>query len=344
MTAAAPAPNQQAAAAESANVVYLHYYLWWTPAHWQDKLGPLYPYGRQPSPLPGSVDSSGCAAQPAYSGATIVDVPAAGLYDQRDPTALDRQIATASAAGITGFLVDWQGTGLPSQSVRSSSANTRLDLLVSRVNAYNAAHSRRFGLALAFAVYGEYNRPRSRMLADLQYFQSRYGADPAFRNPYSAHPMVMLMASRRYSADVLPGLSEMRSSLYLVGDETSASWPVDAASLDAASYYWSSENPWTNAGAGAEISKLGAAVHAGGKRWFAPVSPGYDKELLGGTCVPRNSAQTLRKLWEVNGASRPDAWFGISWNEYVENTYLEPSLAYGSSYLDELSRLIAGGA
>jgi hypothetical protein len=45
-------------------------------------------------------------------------------------------------------------------------------------------------------------------------------------------------------------------------------------------------------------------------------------------------------VWATNATSDPDAWFGISWNEFVENTYLEPSLAYGSTYLDELSHLI----
>ncbi|MEP7104922.1 MAG: hypothetical protein ABI838_03640, partial [Chloroflexota bacterium] len=324
------------------NVVYLHYYLWWTPTHWQDKLGPLYPYDARPLPVPGTMDASGCSPQPAYAGATIVDVPAAGLYDQRDAAAVDRQIATAAAAGVTGFLLDWQGTGLPNQSLWSSGANARLDLIVDRVDAYDSVPGRtKFGLGLAFAVYGEYNRPKARMLRDLEYFTTRYGSHPAFENPYSPHPIVMLMASRRYSSDVLPALAPLRSKLYLVGDETSASWPVDEGYLDAASYYWSSENPWSNPTSGPEIAKLGDAVHAAGKRWFAPFTPGYDKELAGGRCVPRNGTQTMRKLWELNGASQPDAWFGISWNEYVENTYLEPSQAYGATYLDELADLIA---
>ncbi len=26
-----------------------YYYLWWSKAHWHDKLGPNFPYGRSPS-------------------------------------------------------------------------------------------------------------------------------------------------------------------------------------------------------------------------------------------------------------------------------------------------------
>jgi hypothetical protein len=326
------------------NIVYMHYYMWWTPAHWKDKLGPFYPYSARPSPLPGSVDASGCGPQTSYTGATIVDVPAGGLYDEGTAAAVDRQIATAAAAGISGFLLDWQGTGLQDQSVNSAPANARLDLVLGRIDAYNATHSQKFSAGLALAVYGEYDRAPARIKHDLEYFVSQYGEDPALANPYSTRPIVMLMASRRYLPTALPELSPLRSKLYLVGDETSASWPVDEPYLDAASYYWSSENPWSNRSAGHEITKLGQLVHSAGKRWFAPFIPGYDKELAGGMCVPRNGTQTLSKVWATNAASSPEGWFGISWNEYVENTYIEPSEAYGTVYLDQLATLIASAS
>src|SRR5207302_5829613 len=131
-----------------------------------------------------------------------------------------------------------------------------------------------------------------------------------------------------------------RERLYLVGDETLASWSRDQRYLDATSYYWSTEDPWRNPGAQASIGQLAAQVHSAGKHWFAPFIAGYNKQLRGGTCIPRRGVETLDRVWAVNATSRPDGWFGISWNEFVENTYLEPSLAYGSTYLDELSRLI----
>ncbi|MGH2513872.1 MAG: hypothetical protein ACRDGQ_14475, partial [Candidatus Limnocylindrales bacterium] len=112
--------------------------------------------------------------------------------------------------------------------------------------------------------------------------------------------------------------------------------------LDATSYYWSSENPTTNRTAGQQVGTLADEARASSKRWFAPFIAGYDKELVGGGCVPRNGLDTLHQVWSINAASRPDAWFGISWNEFVENTYLEPSLRYGTTYLDAI-RTIAGG-
>ena len=73
--------------------VYLHYYLWWTPQHWRDKLGPTYPLDASPLPLPGSIDANGCNPHAAYRGATIVDLPTEGPYNQQLAETFDRHIA-----------------------------------------------------------------------------------------------------------------------------------------------------------------------------------------------------------------------------------------------------------
>jgi hypothetical protein len=144
---------------------------------------------------------------------------------------------------------------------------------------------------------------------------------------------------------VLPQVfGAVASSLYLIGDETYRSYPADAPYLHASSYYWSSQNPWKNSGARSQIATLGNQIHGDGKPWFAPVIPGFNKQLVGGqSCVPRMGVQTLNEVWAMNKASNPDAWFAISWNEFVENTYFQPSLNHGSRYLDELARLASHG-
>ncbi len=331
---------------------YIHYYLWWTPGHWRSTLGPNYPLAaavavtpENTPPLPGTVAPNGCSTGASYPGDSILDLPAEGVYDQTSAATFDHHIDLAVKSSITGFLVDWKGTGAPGQSPGASGYDSRLDLMVRRVDAYNSAHGTHFSLGLAFAAFGEYNRPAAEIIADLTYFTQRYGKDPAFVNAFSPEPIVMMLDSRKFAVDTVAALSSaLGSRMYLVGDETASSWSRDASYLDATSYYWSSENPYTNVRAGASIDALATAVHQSGKRWFAPVIAGYDKQLQAGTCVPRNGVQTLDMLWQINGAGHPDGWFAISWNEFVENTYLEPSLRYGSVYLDELSRLIRSQA
>jgi hypothetical protein len=332
-----PAPVQGAAAN-----VYLHYYLWWTPQHWRDKLGTIYPLDASPLPLPGSIDANGCNPHAAYRGATIVDLPTEGPYNQQLAETFDRHIALAAGAGVRGFLASWKSTGQAGQEPTSSGYNQRLDLLVSRVEAYNRAHTRPFGLALAMAAFGDYQRPAGDIIADLKYFVGRYGASPAFSNDFSEKPAVMWLDSRKFAVETVRDVSAaVAGSVYLVGDETAASWARDAAYLAGTSYYWSTQSP-DNRNAQGSLIDLAGQVRAAGKTWFAPFIPGYNRQLVGGSCVPRNGTRTLDRIWAINAGSHPDGWFGISWNELVENTYLEPTVTYGSTYLDELKRLIAG--
>ena len=78
------------------------------------------------------------------------------------------------------------------------------------------------------------------------------------------------------------------------------------------------------------------------KVWVAPVAPGYNPILLygGTTCVPRNGGETMRRLYEGNLASSPDAWLLISWNEIAENSHIVPLTRHGQLYLDTIKGVI----
>lgn len=323
--------------------VYLHYYLWWTAQHWHDKLGPAYPYGVSPPVVPGTLGPNDCRAAVAFPGASIVDVPSEGLSDQSDPATFDRHIAAAANAGVRGFVVSWQGTGTATQTPSSSGYNARLDLLVHRVDAYNATHAKPFSLALGFSAYGNYARPSSALVNDLTYFVGRYGTDRAFANDFSAHPLVMMLASRKYNATQVGEVARaIGRRVLLVSDDTNSTWAAEQQYFGGASWYWSSQNPYTNPQSGAQLRNLADQAHAAHKLWFAPFSPGFNAQLNGGTaCTPRAGTQTLTNIWGLNRQSHPDAWFGISWNEFVENSYLEPSRAHGTAELDTLRQLIA---
>jgi hypothetical protein len=343
---ASPAsPTASPAQTSGPPVVYVHYYLWWTSQHWKDKLGSAYPIASVIPPVPGSLDAEGCNPKANYPGTQIVDLPAEGRYDQSQESTFELHVDQASRAGLTGFLVSWQGTGAATQGPQSSGYNSRLDLLVKTVDSYNTTHHSAFSLGLAFASFGNYNRPARQVTADLNYFYGHYGSDPAFRNVFSPKPIVMWLDSRKYPRQTIEAVSRASEPhIYLLGDETAQSWPNDGAFFDGTSYYWSTENPWSNPQAATGVSQLATEVRADGKRWFAPFIAGYNKQLLGGSCVPRHGTETLTQIWGLNSLSHPDGWFGISWNEFVENTYLEPSRNYGSRYLDALSALIHGSS
>jgi hypothetical protein len=60
--------------------------------------------------------------------------------------------------------------------------------------------------------------------------------------------------------------------------------------------------------------------------------------LVGGTSVvDRKNGDTLRAEYDAALSASPDAIGLISWNEFSENTHIEPSLRYDSRYLEVLA-------
>ena len=115
-----------------------------------------------------------------------------------------------------------------------------------------------------------------------------------------------------------------------------------AGVTDGDAYYWSSVNPATNTGYEAKLDQMSQAIHEAGKYWIAPFAPGFDARLVGGQrAVPRDNGQTLRTEYAAAVRSSPDMLGLISWNEFSENSYVEPSKNYGYQSLDLLRQLRA---
>jgi hypothetical protein len=87
---------------------------------------------------------------------------------------------------------------------------------------------------------------------------------------------------------------------------------------------------------------MGQAVHKNGGLWIPPAAPGFDARLIGGTnVVDRKNGATFRTQISTAMASVPDALGIISWNEFSENSYIEPSQKYGFNYLNILKDINA---
>ena len=110
--------------------------------------------------------------------------------------------------------------------------------------------------------------------------------------------------------------------------------------VDGDAYYWSSVNPETFPDYQGKLSEMGAAVHQHGGLWIPSAAPGFDARLVGGTSqVERKNGDTFRTEVNTAMASSPDALGIISWNEFSENTHIEPSKSFGSTYLNVLSEI-----
>ena len=313
--------------------MYAYYYLWWSAYHWTTTLGPNFPFTQSPWPLPATLDPTGCNAVSLYSGNIETDTPAAS-FTQDDPAQINYDVQSAIAAGLTGFAVDWKGTGAPGQTPTSNAFDQRLDLLVHAVDQAQAA-GKQFHLWLSYEASATL-LTQDQITNDLAYLTSQYGNDPAFDRSNGGKPTFVWVGSYKYATTVIAPIStQFRPSWYFVGGYQWNNWSADVAPyFDADSPYWSSQNPWTNAASFTQLAGLSATLHAQGKAYFAPLSPGFNRQLNGTTsCVPRSNGDTLRAIYSGNASGNPDGWMLISWNEITEGTYVTPELQrYGATY------------
>ena len=351
------APSPAGAAPQSSNAtsaagtprVFAYYYLWWSASHWQSSLGSSYPSSATPLPLPATLDANGCNPKSSYPGNSLTDVPQK-LNSQDDTGFIEADVRQAAAAGLTGFMVNWAGTGSATQTVTSNPYSRRLQLMADAVRKVNLEGTP-FKLWLSYKASATV-LSQSQIINDLGYFYSKYGADTAFDRSQSTKPTVIWQGSRKYALSVLQGVNDQyRSKFRILGDETV--WSTTRGQyLDGDAYYWSSQNPYSNPQSFGQLATLATNVRTSGinpdgtaKVWVAPFAPGYDKQLAGGSsCVPRKGGQTLKTLFDGNAATHPDDFGVISWNEITEGSYIDPMTRYGSTDLNMLSSVIKNGS
>jgi len=255
------------------------------------------------------------------------DYPLLGRYSSNDVSVMRQQILWAKAAGIDGFIVSWKSTDV---------LNSRLEQLV------EIAEQEDFKLAIIYQGL-DFNRnplPVSQVASDLDYFIQHF----AGRKPFDlfAKPLVIWSGTWMFSADQVAQVTRSRrSSLLILASERNVAGLQRLAGLvDGDAYYWSSVNPDTFDGYQDKLTQMSAVIHQEDGLWIAPAAPGFDATQIGGvTIVDRKNGDTFRTQINTALASSPDALGIISWNEFSENSYIEPSQLYGFQDLDILSEI-----
>jgi Glycosyl hydrolase family 71 len=260
-----------------------------------------------------------------------VDYPLAGRYSSDDPKVLATQISQAKGAGIDGFLTSWKNT---------ATLDRRLDLLI------NTAKGQNFDLGVVYEAldFSRHPLPVATVQQDMVYLVDRWGS--ALTSRYYGRPVIIWTGTDQYSvADVKAVKAALGNRAYLLAASRSVSGYERVADIvDGEAYYWSSADPKSSS-ATVKLAALSDSVHAHHGLWFAPAASGYDGRDLGGSrVVGRSDGQTLTQSLDNAYGSSPDAVAVISWNEWSENTYIEPGEQYGDRELAVLtSDLLARG-
>jgi hypothetical protein len=254
-----------------------------------------------------------------------IDFPLLGKYSSDDISVMHQQILWAKAAGIDGFIVSWKSTDL---------LNSRLEELV------QVAQQEDFKLAVIYEGL-DFNRnplPVQTVANDLDYFIQHFASQPVF--DIFSKPLVIWSGTWMFTAQQVAQVTQGRRSslLILASARDVAGYQQISGLVDGNAYYWSSVNPNTFPGYQDKLTQMGVAVHQNGGIWIPPAAPGFNATAIGGTTtVARDNGATFRTQINTALASSPDALGIISWNEFSENSYIEPSQNYGFTYLNILS-------
>ncbi|MCL4561057.1 MAG: hypothetical protein M1281_10620 [Chloroflexi bacterium] len=255
------------------------------------------------------------------------DYPILGKYSSNDSNVMLQHILWAKSAGIQGFIVSWKST---------DTLNGRLAQLI------HLADEQNFKLAIIYQGL-DFNRnplPVSRVAADLDTFIARFASDPAFN--LFGKPLVIWSGTWMFTPQEIASVTETRrSKLLILASEKNVDGYLRVANLvDGDAYYWSSVDPSTYPGYQQKLDEMGQAIHEHQGLWIAPAAAGFDARLVGGTrTISRNNGDTLRLEYNAAVQSSPDAVGIISWNEFSENSAIEPSVDYGDTALQTLAEI-----
>jgi hypothetical protein len=241
----------------------------------------------------------------------------------------------AKSAGIDGFIVSWWWN-------RDLTPNSVLPTLL------GAAAQENFKVTIYLpAVNGSYASPMSNenLLRLFRGFFSNYEHDQRYFM-IDGQPVVFIFAADAQPLavwrNVFTTLSAEGHEAFYIG-ETEKAKPEYLEVFDGIHVYMPI-NELKSGTLGSLYSYLQLSTRSygllhsasAGKLWAATLTPGFDDSLVPGRTnplIPRNDGDTYRKTLDAVLASSPDWILITSFNEWYENSHIEPSVSYGWQYI-----------
>jgi hypothetical protein len=260
-----------------------------------------------------------------WNSGKVPDLPQT-LYNSDNRDAMARQIDQAKGAGIDAFVFNWWGTGNRTEK----NLKAMLDV----------AAEKSFRLAVDLDLNSPFMGGTGSYTDNLRHLLTVHASHPAYLR-YQGRPVVFFYNVSRLSVAAWQRIREQ------VDPGHNALWIAEGTDLRYQSVFdghhlysitWPNRIPpdqtlpkWGN-----RVRKYNRE-HGTNKLWVATVMPGYDdrKARAGsGFARSRDGGDYYRASWQAAIASQPH-WIVVnSFNEWPEGSYIEPSRAYGTLYLD----------
>jgi uncharacterized protein YraI len=262
-----------------------------------------------------------------WNSGTLSDQPAE-RYVSADRGAMGRHIDQAKAAGIDAFIVAWYG---PNGDSNQTEANLRALL--------EEAAARNFRIGILFETDSPFLGSAGSIQGALQHALSVHAAQPAYLRA-DGKPVIFFWRSSLYGAgawaDIRSQVDPGNSSLW-IGEG------VDTSHLTVFDGHYLYSNTWnppadltaTNQKFAGRVAAMRDATGAP-ELWVATVMPGYNDVAIrpnSGFARSRDGGAYYAQSWQAAIASRPNWVVITSFNEWPEGSYIEPSAAYGDTYI-----------
>lgn len=266
-----------------------------------------------------------------WNDPNLVDRPAEP-YNSADGGVMARQISQAQSAGIDGFVMSWFG---PDEPYTTGVFHGLLDQA--------AAHGFRAAVDVDMGQ-GFIGTPES-ALNTLSYAVNTLGNHPAYLR-YDGKPVIFFWKQQRFTPqqwrDIRAQVDPNHNTIWIAeGDALAYLGVFDGLNLY--NIAWSGNPAGTNA-------TWASRVTGRGGYFVATAMPGFDESRLGrGNAVvrARGNGDYFRRSFAGAAATNPHMIIITSWNEFPEQSHIEPSQQYGTFYLDLAREMIAaykGGA
>jgi hypothetical protein len=268
-----------------------------------------------------------------WSSEHLQDQPLS-LYSTENPDEVQHSLGDALAAGLDGFVVSWTGN--------ASWNDRRLRIVLDQALTLGLTASILVETLMAVDVLpdGTSGPVSDKMRRWLEKAYDLYGQHPALLR-VRGQPVIFVYAADAFTADewqtIVQSLEQSGRRMFLMADSPD---PTLLNSFAGAFRYATAGIPQSDLervyGDQALRTESYNLSHGGARRAYAAtVSPGYDDSRLGrdtSYVVDRANGSLYDAQWRAAVSAASDWILITSWNEFWENTHVEPSVRYQRQY------------